>query len=138
MRNDTLQSFKAMVSEIHAIEKRINDYKESDASNVDRENEKLEDLEIKKQERNELLQRILPELEEATKVVSDQERQKKILKDNIDLLKSKSEIAPLEKEIESLKGQLADVDGQESCDDDLDRLEARKAEINVVIAKLEG
>ena len=134
----TYKCFQDLVRDLRNVEDRINDFYGSDASNLDRFATKLQELQTRKEERRELLAKIQPDLDEATKVVSDQERQRKLLNDNIRLMKLKSEIVPLQKEIESLEGQLNDVEGHDTCDDDFDHLESRKADIDISIAKLEG
>lgn len=60
------------------------------------------------------------------------------MKDNIDLISKRQNIENLEKEITDLEEAASNVEGHETCVNDLNSLESRKEQSMSSIARLEG
>ena len=72
------------------------------------------------------------------KAVDDQERHKKNLKENIELIHSSQRIEELKKEVDILEKRVSSVEGHDTVYDDIDGLRARKESILKCTARLEG
>ena len=93
---------------------------------------------LKAKEKRSQISSLQPDLDQLAKAVDDQERHKKNLKENIDLIASRQRVATLEDEIAKLEEQYSNVEGHETCQDDLDSLTSRKQKSLSSIARLEG
>jgi DNA repair protein RAD50 len=79
-----------------------------------------------------------PELESARNAVLDQERHKKNLKQNIDILESKIRMADLEKDIARLEKERDSIEGYETVYDDYAAVKTKKEKLQEDQARLDG
>jgi DNA repair protein RAD50 len=79
-----------------------------------------------------------PKLEQITKIVDDQERQKNNLLQNIELLESRKREDIIRQEIESLERKLSRVEGGDTCWKDKEALDKREIELRNNKASLKG
>ena len=132
-------SFAADVSSLKEISEKIDDYVESNKENeleeVLKESETVQEKIKKKQAEIDTVQ---PELDALTRAIGDQENHKKNLQENIAIIKSESNIDKLEKEIEKLEKSIASVEGQETCDTDLEHVMGQLKEYHSTQARLDG
>jgi DNA repair protein RAD50 len=137
--NGTLNSFVGAVNDLKEVTRQIDEYNDSsnedDLNQVSRKEEELVEKAKDKQSQIETLQ---PALDRLAKAVDDQERHKKNLKENIDLILSRQRIDALEIEIEKLDEAASSVEGHDTCYDDLESLTSRKQKTMSSIARLEG
>lgn len=77
-------------------------------------------------------------LDSATKIVDDQERQRKLLNDNIDLHTSEGELADLEEQIQELEKEEASVAGASTAQALLDKAQERMAHSKNEASNLAG
>lgn len=135
----TKESFIGALKELKAIGRQIEEYQSSTAedelANVER---KKAEFAAKTKEKNSQLKALQPQLDRILKAVEDQERHKKNLKENIELINSTQLIEELKKEIAKLEEKAATVEGHETVYDDIESLRARKEEILKAAARLEG
>jgi DNA repair protein RAD50 len=137
--SSTVNSFIAVVKDIRGVMKQIDKYvvssNEDELGNVVRKSEELVEKEKQKQSQLEQMQ---PELDSIVKAVDDQQRHKKNLKENIELIASGQRIEELQKEITKLEYDATNVEGRDTCYDDMEGLGKRKQEIMNAVARLEG
>lgn len=135
----TKASFTSALKELKDIGQHIEEYQSSTAedelANVER---KKAEFAEKTKEKNAQLNALRPKLESVLKAVEDQERHKKNLKENIELINSTRLVEQLKKEISKLEEKAATVEGHETVYDDIESLRARKEENLKATARLEG
>ncbi len=137
--SSTMNSFIGAVKELRSIDSTIERYQssttEDELLNVDR---KSAEFVKKAEEKKEQLNAIVPELDRLVKAVEDQERCKKNLKENIEIIIAKDVIEKLVEDISRLEGKLANMDGHETVYDDIAGLRSRRELIIMTTATLEG
>lgn len=79
-----------------------------------------------------------PELESARNAVLDQERHKKNLKQNVDILEANIRMKDLQKEIAKLEQQRDAIEGYESVYDDMLSVKSSKEKLQEDKARLDG
>ena len=89
-------------------------------------------------EKKEMLASLQPELDAATKAVDDQERQEKLLAQNIEVLECEEQIMDLEKEIDAAKEELEQIEGYDTAQAVYNEAQQRIYEINSKMARHEG
>lgn len=137
--SSTANNFIAAVKELKEIGGQIDEYAssgtEDELANFD---QKLATFREKAKTKSDQVREIQPQLAALTKAVDDQERHKKNLKENIELIGSKQRIGELEKEIDALERKASTVDGHDTVFDDMSALKARKEGFMKSTARLEG
>lgn len=136
---ETLSSFFASVQELKKIVSSIDEYENSNKGNgvsqLEEENHRLAEQAMEKRREHDNMK---PELDRLTKMVDDQERERKNLEENINLMNSMDKIKVLEKEIAILHKELSRVEGSETIYDDIHQLTDRKNQLFADQARLEG
>jgi len=137
--NDAVNSFSNEVVKLKSITEDIDRYKESnneeEFDRVSRKSEELLDRSNQVQSRIESKQ---PDLDRLNKAIADQESHKKNLQQNMELIASGKKIEAMKESIAKLEEDAGKVEGQDTCDEDWDRLTTRKQDILSSIARLEG
>lgn len=135
----TTQQLEMFENEIEELQKQIEDFdSQNDANSLDHTKQKCSKLASEKIEKEERMGKIQPDLDRLKKALDDQERHKKNLNENINLIGLSSRIREIEKEIQSLQEAAANVAGHETAYDDARRLRDRETEIAQMNARLEG
>lgn len=137
--SETTIKFTSSVQELDRLISTIEEYEASDGGNdisalLEESDVLVKHSEDKKKEHASLK----PELEALAKVVDDQEKERSTIEDNIRLLEANERAEKLEKEIAVLNEDLSLVEGSDTVDGDLGRLDERKSELIAGIARLEG
>jgi DNA repair protein RAD50 len=99
---------------------------------------KAYELDERKTEKQLEIESLQPDLDRLVKAVDDQERHKKNLKENIDLIISGQRIEELEKVITKLKQEASNVEGHDTCNEDFQRMSSRKEKMLSSKARLQG
>jgi DNA repair protein RAD50 len=89
-------------------------------------------------DRKERITELQPELESARNAVLDQERHKKNLKQNVDILEANIRMKDLQKEIAKLEQQRDAIEGYESVYDDMLSVKSSKEKLQEDKARLDG
>jgi chromosome segregation ATPase len=134
-----LNSFVADVRNLKELSKQIDEYmasdKEKDLSQISSKRDAIvEKMKAKEAE----IRKMQPDVDRLNKAVADQENHKKNLTENIDLIHSGQRIDELEKEIAALEEEAGKVEGSDTCNEDWERLAARKQELLSAQARFEG
>jgi septal ring factor EnvC (AmiA/AmiB activator) len=134
-----LNSFLAEVRYLKELSKQVDEYmasdKEKDLSQISSKTDTIiEKMKAKEAE----IRMMQPDVDKLNKAVADQENHKKNLTENIDLIQSGQRIYELEKEITALEEEAGKVEGSDACNEDWERLAARKQELLSAQARLEG
>jgi DNA repair exonuclease SbcCD ATPase subunit len=134
-----IQQLKMLENEIEELQKQIDDFDgQNDADSLDRIKNKSFELAAQRKEKEERVGKIQPDLDRLKKALDDQERHKKNLDRNINVISLSSRIRDIKKEIESLQEAAANVAGHETAHGDAQRLRDRETEISQMNARLEG
>mmetsp|Transcript_31649 Transcript_31649/g.76800 ORF Transcript_31649/g.76800 Transcript_31649/m.76800 type:complete len:1417 (+) Transcript_31649:548-4798(+) len=136
---DTLTGFKDMVKSIKQVVDQIKDF-EIQMNSLDGEKyeERANQLDGEIENKQEEIKSMKPALEQITKIVDDQERQKKNLQQNIDLLDALKRINVIKQEKEALQHKLESVEGGSTCAQDKEALIEREHELKNEKARLRG
>lgn len=137
--SSSLNSFISSVKEMRMIDLQIEKYQSSTTDvEIERVARKITEL-VKEAERlKEQLSRMLPMLERLVKSVEDQERQRKNLEDNIEIVNAKNSVDKLMDEISHLELKSVSVKGHETVYEDIACLRDRRESIMKATARLEG
>lgn len=136
---DTLNAFTNSVGSLREIVHSIDVYNTSNSGDAaDRYEKESNELALKSKEKSNEYANLKPSLERLTKMVDDQERQKKNLANNIELMQSLQSTASLNKDILELDDKISRVEGRETCGEDADRLDNQKLELTTEKARFEG
>lgn len=135
----TYNSFVGALNELRELRKKIEEYlasgTEEELANFE---SKIAEYQTKAKEKLTEIEKIQPDLDRLVKAVDDQERHKKNLKENVELIQARNRIDDLKKEITSLEESAANVEGHETVYEDIEGLGARKEKIMKATARLEG
>jgi DNA repair protein RAD50 len=133
------QQLRMLENEIEELQKQIDDFDcQNDADSLDRIKNKSFELAAQRKEKEERVGKIQPDLDRLKTALDDQERHKKNLNRNINVISLNSRIRDIKKEIGSLQEAAANVAGHETAYDDAQRLRNRETEIAQMNARLEG
>jgi DNA repair protein RAD50 len=136
---EALNAFNNGVGSLRDIVHSIDDYNASNSGDAaDRFKKESEELALKSEEKANEYASLRPSLERLMKMVDDQERHKKNLEENIELIHSLQLTASLNKDILELNDKISRVDGRETCDDDMNRLRKQRLELSTEKARYEG
>ena len=137
--SSTYSSFVSEVKSLKELAKQIDEYLESNkVVDLDQLSNKAEAIVERMKSKQEEISALQPAMDEMAKAVADQESHKKNLKENIELIKSSQRILELDKEISVLEEEAESVEGHDTCNEDWERLAARKQELLNAQARLEG
>jgi DNA repair protein RAD50 len=132
--NETLNLFLSDSKHLKGLHKTILDFENSDKEgSLERIAADVAEVTEKIKEKQEQCNEAKLQLESASKVVDDQERQKKVLRDSIDYLESEAQLKEVEDRVLELEKEEAAVEGAETCDDLLGLAEKR---INASMSKV--
>jgi chromosome segregation ATPase len=108
----TLNAFKSEVDNLQQLTQQITSFTSSDKiKELEQISSKVAKIIDQAQERKNELSNIVPKMEALQRAVDDQERHKKMLSQNIDILESTERMETLETEILELTSQLDKIDG---------------------------
>ena len=135
----TLSEFNNDVSSLQNIVDAIDEYVKSNSGDeVERLESKKEDLVKMHASKNKEIETMMPDLNRLTKIVDDQEQQRKNLEDNIKVIHSKQKMKELEKELADIEEESENVDARDGLEEDQERLRKRNDELIARKARLEG
>lgn len=134
-----LNNFVADVRYLKELSKQVDEYTASDKKKDLSQISSKRDAIVEKMKAKEAeIRKMQPDVDRLNKAVADKENHKKNLAENIDLIHSGQRIDELDKEIAALEEEAGKVEGSENCDEDWERLAARKQELLSAQARLEG
>jgi DNA repair protein RAD50 len=134
-----LSQFDNDVKQLRALVDQIDVYYNSSKSDeLERLTSTIAKIAGNIQSRKQRVDSIQPELEAVRSAVLDQERHKKNLKQNIDILESKSRMAELEKEVLTLEKDLGKIQGRETVYDDYAKATKMQEKLKQDQARLDG
>lgn len=108
----TLGAFKSEVESLQQLTQHIASFTNSDKlKELEQISSKVAYILEKAQEKKRDLSKLVPKMHALQRAVDDQERHKKMLSQNIDILESTERMIALEKEIYELTSQLDKIDG---------------------------
>lgn len=135
----TCNSFLADVTNLRELSEQIDTYigssKEDELDGITNEAKSI--VAQMNQVRAEI-ETMQPELDKLSKAVEDQERHKKNIKDNIDIIQSCQQIEALGKQIVKLEANVANVEGHKTCNNEFAALVGARQELVSSKARLEG
>ena len=130
--NEAINTFVTDVKHLRDLSDRIEAFTDrDDGESLDRISADVEKVVTKIMAKKKELSALMPDVEKARKAVSDQERHRKLLGDNCDLINSENQIEEVK---EKLSKHQEDKDNVEGAD----ILEGKLEELNVSIQKHEG
>lgn len=138
-KSSELNAFKNDVRALRELEKRIDEYEKSTKP---QEHEKIagkvaeivSEVEHKKKE----LEALLPKLGDIKRAVDDQDRYKKNLSANIQILEAEETIKVLEKQIADLEQQRDAIEGSATADKEFHDLKSKLESLQQDLARLDG
>jgi hypothetical protein len=108
----TSNAFKSEVDSLQQLTQQITSFTNSDKlKELDQISSDVSKIIDQAQERKNELSKIIPKMDALQRAVDDQERHKKMLSQNIDILESTERMETLETEIRELTSQLTKIDG---------------------------
>lgn len=135
----TLTAFNNDITALQNIVDAIDEYERSNSEDdVQRLEAKRDNLAQKEKEKHNEIERMEPDLNRLTKIVDDQELQRKNLEDNIKVIHSEQKMEEFEEELVEIKKEFECIDGRDSLEEDQDRLRERNDELIANKARLEG
>lgn len=134
-----LSLFKTDVDLLKGVTKQIEQFSKSNKEKeLQRLNSKVSKLKENVDAKEAELQAMLPDLDVLAKSVSDQERHKKTIEDNITQLTLQKSIERLREEVVVLEKEIEKIEGADTCADDYKRANSRKTEVMDTKARHEG
>jgi hypothetical protein len=108
----TLSAFKSEIESLQQLTEHINSFSNSNKlKELEQISSKVASILEHAQEKKRDLSKLVPKMNALQRAVDDQERHKKMLSQNIDILESTERMIALEKEINELTSQLDKIDG---------------------------
>jgi len=138
-KSSELNSFKNDVRALRELEKRIEEY---EMSSKPQEHEKIvskvaaivSDVEAKKNE----LEALVPKLNDIKRAVDDQDRYKKNLSANIQILEAEENVKVLEKELAEHEEKRDAIEGSATADEEFNNLKSKLEGLQQDLARLGG
>jgi hypothetical protein len=137
--SSTLQLFQRDVQQLQDVIRLIEEYDMSDKEGQLKEMESERSIilnEIDEEKRR--LLALQPEVEASRSVVKDQTQRKKLLRDNIDLIKKQVELEQHDSRIQILEDQLVRIKGRSTCHDEYKRAKLQKDKLTEEKARIDG
>lgn len=135
--NDTLNHFLSESKHLRDVTKLIEEYtKSKDNNGLDRIAAEVTKIVAKMKAKKQELAALQPEFENAVQAVNDQERHKKLLNENIDLLASEDRMQEIDKEIADIEKELEGISGHEEAEERLYEIKERANKSHEKIARL--
>lgn len=135
----TTEQLKIFDNQFRELQRQIDDFDSRNDSNaLERINNQIEGFQSKRKEKEINAAKIQPHLDRLKKALDDQERHKKNLVENINLLDLTAEIRDLKRELENLQESAQEVEGRDTAKDDIRNLQRRKNKLDQQNARLEG
>ncbi|CAJ1930289.1 unnamed protein product [Cylindrotheca closterium] len=135
----TTEQLKMFENEFRELQRQIDDFDSRNEVNaLERIENQIEGFQSKRKEKEANVAKIQPHLERLKKALDDQERHKKNLNENINLLDLNAQIRDLERELENLQEGTKQIKGRDTAKDDIDNLQRRKNKLAQQNARLEG
>lgn len=134
-----VSKFDYDVSALREMTKQIDAYVESAKSgDLDEIEKKISSLEQRKKSKEANLAEIEPELDQVKRAIADQERHRKLIQENLELLGAEDRIKELKRSISSLEEDMAQVEGSDTCVANLQSCQERLATLVEKKANLNG
>jgi len=134
-----LDLFLSSAKELREIGKKIADYEAScNENDLASFAQKSAGLSKQANDTKDQIETILPKYETVRKALENQERYRKNLRDNIDVISLNQQIEETRKGNVALEEMVAQVDGHETVDDDMENLRSRRESILKMVSRLEG
>jgi hypothetical protein len=135
----TLNSFDGAVKNLRMLTKRLDDYLSSDKPiEMEQISAKVSKLLDRIEANKAKLLELEPTLESVKRAVDDQERHKKMLKQNIDVLEAEDRMKQKQKQIESLESELLGVEGHSTVGAEYQEAKNLKGELQRKKANYDG
>ena len=132
-------SFASDVSKLKDISEKVDEYIESNRqSELDELTKDALTVQEKVKKKQAEIDTMKPELDNLSKAVDDQERHKKNLEENINIIQARRKMDLIENDIKRLNESKAGIEGQDTCDEDLERVLQSREENLSKKARLEG
>lgn len=137
--SDTFNSFVAAVKGLKELAIQIDEYQDSsNEAELNEVSEVQEGIAKKVQGEHRQIESLQPDLDRLAKAVEDQERHKKDLRENLEIIVSRQRIDELKKQISELEETASNVEGHATCYDDLQRIASRNQTRLSSMARLDG
>ena len=137
--NNVVNTFMGSVMELKSVMTEIEEYAARNKSDgLEEQKRKSDELKDKISDKQRHIEKLQPAIEDLAKSIEDQERHRKNLKENIDLINSRKKIEELEKTIGKLEEEVSNVKGHDTCYDDMEGLSRRKQSVDTETAELQG
>lgn len=125
-----ISTFDSDVQGLRSLEKQIGAYSESSRpSELDQISSKVAKILARIESKKAEIQKLEPDLHSVKRAVDDQERHKKQLKQNIDILVAEQRMEVLQKEIEELEEQRKSIEGYETAEKEYNSAKDSKEEL---------
>jgi DNA repair protein RAD50 len=135
----TIDQFSLDVKYLRDLTRQIDDYSRSNkADELDQVASQASKVLERIEQQKKALSSLQPEVDSVRAAVNDQERHKKQLKENVELLHAEQRTNELQEEIDDLETKLKNVDGQETCYAKHTEAKARKEQQLASKARTEG
>lgn len=135
----TTEKLKMFENEVRELQRQIEDFdNRNDADTLERIRRQSENFKSQRKEKEVNISKIQPHLEQLKKALDDQERHKRNLKENLNLLDLQSQIRDIKRELKSLKESAGKIRGRDTAKEDIQNLQRRKTKLGKQNARLEG
>ena len=137
--NDAINTFVTDVKHLRDLSDRIEEFADrDDGESLDRISADVEKIIAKIKAKKKELSALVPDVEKAKKAVSDQERHRKLLSDNCDLIMSENQIEEVNEKLLKHEEDRKNVEGADIMEGKLQELELSIQKHEALIARLEG
>ena len=138
--NASLNEFMTDVKHLQDLSDLIDEYtnRNDGESALDQISSNVQKVVAKIKAKKKELSALQPSLENVKKAVSDQERHRKLLRENIDLLMSETQIEEDKEKLAKHKEDKAKIKGHDEVEEKLDELKGVMQKHEGIIARLEG
>lgn len=134
-----LITFQGDVKELQRLTSEIESFAEAEENNeMERIESEMSKMQKKKDDRIVRMKDVQAKIDKVQSQISDQERHKKKIRDNIDVIQTKNEVAELQKQADKLQDQLDAIEGSDSAYKNRKRALETKQKRQSELARLEG
>lgn len=137
--NEVINTFVTDVKHLRDLSDRIDEFTDrDDGEALDRISADVDKVVAKVKAKRKELSALMPDVEKAKKAVSDQERHRKLLRDNCDLIMSENQIEEVKSKLSKHQEDKGNIEGADELEPKLEELNQTIQKNESLIARLEG
>ena len=137
--NEVINTFVTDVKHLRDLSDRIDEFEaRDDGETLDQISADVDKIVAKVEAKKQELRALQPDVEKAKKAVGDQERHRKLLRDNCDLIMSETQIEDVKEKLSKHQEDRNNIEGADKFEGKLEELSITIQKNESLIARLEG